>query len=76
MDLQGLPLSVDGRYDVLELESLANLESLTQDVNMASSGHQTNKGHLTHSDGQLLSIHAEVGWLLAQLLGEDERVLR
>ena len=68
IDFQGLPLSVDGSYDVLELEPLADLESLTENVNMSFSGHQANKGHLAHSDGQLSFSSAEVGWQLAQLL--------
>jgi len=68
MDLQGLPLGVDGRYDVLELEPLADLKPLAQDVDMTLNGHQPNEGHLAHGDGQLLTIYAEVGWQLAQLL--------
>ena len=38
IDLQGLPLGVDGRYNVLELEPLADLEALAQDVDMTLNG--------------------------------------
>ena len=40
---QHLSFSVESRDDVLEFEPFANLESLSQDVNMAFCVHQTDE---------------------------------
>ena len=61
-------MNIDGCYDILKLESLANLESLAQDTDMSLSCYETNKGYFAHSDGQLMPVCAKVGWQLTQLL--------
>ena len=56
IDLQGLVLGVEGSFDILELESLTDLEPLFQDIDVTFSRDQANEGDLAHTDGDLLTI--------------------
>jgi hypothetical protein len=69
VNLQCLSFRVDGRNDIFELESLANLESLAQEVDVSICIHQTDEANLPNRDGELLPIQAKVGGQLAQLPG-------
>jgi len=56
IDLQGLMFGVEGRFDVLEFESLTDLKSLFQDVDMTLRKDQADESDLADTDGQLLVI--------------------
>ena len=56
IDLQDLVLGVEDSFDVLELESLTNLELLFQNSDVAFARDPANKGDLTHTDGDLSTI--------------------
>lgn len=56
VDLQSLVLGVEGCFDILELESLADFELLFQDVDVPFSRDQANEGDLAHTDRELLAI--------------------
>lgn len=57
---QYLSFSVDSSDNIFELEPLANLESLAQEVDVSFSILQTDEANLSNRDGEFLSIQAKV----------------